>query len=39
MQILFLTNFSLVHGSGEEEQSCPQVVEGLLEFNLSGVQE
>jgi hypothetical protein len=35
MQILFLTNFSLVHGLDEEEQ----VVEGLREFKLSGVQE
>jgi hypothetical protein len=39
MQILFLTNFSLVHGLDEEEQSCQQVVEGLREFKLSGVQE
>jgi glycosyltransferase involved in cell wall biosynthesis len=29
MRILFLTNFYLVHGSGGEEQSCQQVVEGL----------
>ena len=29
MRVLFLTNFYLVHGSGGEEQSCQQVVEGL----------
>ncbi len=29
MRILFLTNFYMVHGSGGEEQSCQQVVEGL----------
>jgi hypothetical protein len=29
MHVLFLTNFYLVHGSGGEEQSCQQVVEGL----------
>ena len=29
MRILFLTNFYLIHGSGGEEQSCQQVVEGL----------
>ena len=29
MRILFLTNFFLNHGSGGEEQSCLQVVEGL----------
>jgi glycosyltransferase involved in cell wall biosynthesis len=29
MRILFLTNFYSVHGSGGEEQSCQQVVEGL----------
>ena len=29
MRILFLTNFYLVHGSGGEEESCRQVVEGL----------
>ena len=29
MRILFLTNFYLVHGSGGEEQSCQQVVDGL----------
>jgi glycosyltransferase involved in cell wall biosynthesis len=29
MRVLFLTNFYLVHGSGGEEQSCKQVVEGL----------
>lgn len=29
MRILFLTNFYLVRGSGGEEQSCQQVVEGL----------
>ncbi len=29
MRILFLTNFYLVDGSGGEEQSCQQVVEGL----------
>ena len=29
MRILFLTNFYLTHGSGGEEQSCQQVVEGL----------
>jgi glycogen synthase len=29
MRILFLTNFYLAHGSGGEEQSCHQVVEGL----------
>jgi glycosyltransferase involved in cell wall biosynthesis len=29
MRILFLTNFYQVHGSGGEEQSCQQVVEGL----------
>ncbi len=32
MRVLFLTNFYLVHGSGGEEQSCQQVVEGLREF-------
>jgi glycosyltransferase involved in cell wall biosynthesis len=31
MRILFLTNFYQVHGSGGEEQSCQQVVEGLKE--------
>src|SRR4030067_2083419 len=29
MRILFLTNYYLVHGSGGEQQSCLQVVEGL----------
>ena len=29
MRVLFLTNFYLIHGSGGEEQSCQQVVEGL----------
>jgi glycosyltransferase involved in cell wall biosynthesis len=29
MRVLFLTNFYLVHGSGGEQQSCQQVVEGL----------
>ena len=29
MRILFLTNFYLINGSGGEEQSCCQVVEGL----------
>ena len=29
MRVLFLTNFYLVHGSGGEEQSCQQIVEGL----------
>ena len=29
MRVLFLTNFYLVHGSGGEEQSCQQVMEGL----------
>lgn len=29
MRILFLTNFYMVQGSGGEEQSCQQVVEGL----------
>ena len=29
MRILFLTNFYLVRGSGGEEESCRQVVEGL----------
>ena len=29
MRILFLTNFYLIHGSGGEEESCRQVVEGL----------
>src|SRR4030095_2686331 len=29
MRILFLTNYYLVDGSGGEEQSCQQVVEGL----------
>ena len=29
MRVLFLTNFYLVHGSGGEEQSCQQVLEGL----------
>ena len=29
MRVLFLTNFYQVHGSGGEEQSCQQVVEGL----------
>lgn len=29
MRVLFLTNFYLTHGSGGEEQSCQQVVEGL----------
>ena len=29
MRVLFLTNFYRVHGSGGEEQSCQQVVEGL----------
>ena len=29
MRILFLTNFYQTHGSGGEEQSCQQVVEGL----------
>jgi glycosyltransferase involved in cell wall biosynthesis len=29
MRVLFLTNFYLVHGSGGEELSCQQVVEGL----------
>ena len=29
MRILFLTNFYLIHGSGGEEQSCQQVVDGL----------
>ena len=29
MRVLFLTNFYLTHGSGGEEQSCRQVVEGL----------
>jgi glycosyltransferase involved in cell wall biosynthesis len=29
MRILFLTNFYLVRGSGGEEQSCQQVVDGL----------
>ena len=29
MRILFLTNFYLVNGSGGEQQSCLQVVEGL----------
>jgi len=29
MRILFLTNFYLVNGSGGEEQSCQQVVDGL----------
>jgi glycosyltransferase involved in cell wall biosynthesis len=28
MRVLFLTNFYQVHGSGGEEQSCQQVVEG-----------
>lgn len=31
MQVLFLTNFYQIHGSGGEEQSCQQVVEGLKE--------
>ncbi|MDQ2692868.1 MAG: glycosyltransferase family 4 protein [Chloroflexota bacterium] len=29
MRVLFLTNFYQIHGSGGEEQSCQQVVEGL----------
>ena len=29
MRVLFLTNFYQTHGSGGEEQSCEQVVEGL----------
>jgi glycosyltransferase involved in cell wall biosynthesis len=29
MRVLFLTNFYQVHGSGGEEQSCQQVVQGL----------
>jgi glycogen synthase len=29
MRVLFLTNFYQIHGSGGEEQSCEQVVEGL----------
>jgi len=29
MRVLFLTNYYMVHGSGGEEQSCQQVVEGL----------
>jgi glycosyltransferase involved in cell wall biosynthesis len=29
MRILFLTNFYMIQGSGGEEQSCQQVVEGL----------
>ena len=29
MRVLFLTNFFQIHGSGGEEQSCQQVVEGL----------
>lgn len=29
MRVLFLTNFYQTHGSGGEEQSCQQVVEGL----------
>ena len=29
MRVLFLTNFYLTHGSGGEEHSCQQVVEGL----------
>lgn len=31
MRVLFLTNFYQTHGSGGEEQSCQQVVEGLKE--------
>ncbi|MEW6401032.1 MAG: glycosyltransferase family 4 protein [Chloroflexota bacterium] len=31
MRVLFLTNFYQVHGSGGEEQSCQQVVEGLTQ--------
>lgn len=29
MRLLFLTNFYLIHGSGGEEESCRQVVEGM----------
>ena len=39
MRVLFLTTFYLVHGSGGEEQSCQQVVEGLREFRLVVAQE